>query len=332
MMIVLAGDIGGTKTNLGLFVNGKARPLPKVVKTYSNRDAKNLTEILVKFIHHHPARIDGACFGIAGPVVNGRSKATNLPWTVSEEQLRRRFNCPNVRVINDLVATAHAIPILQSRDLYAFNKIRIRKGQTMGLVAPGTGLGQALLVFHKGHYFPIASEGGHVDFAPNSAQQVSLWEYLHRKYGHVSAERVASGHGLVNIYKWLKNSRNYSEPTWLSDKMKSMDPARVISETALDKKNRLCMKTLALFASILGAAAGNLALTGLTTGGMYLGGGISPKIFPKMDPKGFMQSFVRKGRFRHVLEKIPVRVILNDKAALLGAASYAIEMRGEINV
>jgi glucokinase len=330
-MIVLAGDIGGTKTNLGLFVKGKARPLPKAVKTYSSRNAKNLTEILAKFIQHHPARIDGACFGIAGPVMNARSKATNLPWSVSEEQLRRRFNWPNVQVINDLEATAHAIPILQSRDLYALNKIKIRKGQTVGLVAPGTGLGQALLVFHKGRYLPIASEGGHVDFAPNSAEQVSLWEYLHRKYGHVSAERVASGHGLVNIYKWLKSSRNYSEPTWLSDKMKSMDPARVISESGLDKKNRLCMKTLALFVSILGAVAGNLALTGLTTGGVYLGGGISPKIFPNMDPKGFMQSFVRKGRFKHVLEKIPVRVILNDKAALLGAASYAIEMRGEIN-
>ena len=146
MMIVLAGDIGGTKTNLGLFVKGSPRPLPKVVKTYSSRNAKNLTEILAKFIQHHPARIDGACFGIAGPVVNGRSKATNLPWTVSEEQLRRRFNWPNVRVINDLEAAAHAVPILKSRDLYALNKIRIRKGQTMGLVAPGTGLGQALLV------------------------------------------------------------------------------------------------------------------------------------------------------------------------------------------
>ncbi len=330
-MIVLAGDIGGTKTNLGLFVKGKSKPLPKVVKTYSSTNAKDFTEILAKFIQHHPARIDSACFGIAGPVISGRSKATNLPWSVSEEQLRRRFNWPNVRVINDLEATAKAIPILQSRDLYALNKIRIRKGQTIGLVAPGTGLGQALLVFHKGRYFPIASEGGHVDFAPNSAQQVSLWEYLHRKYGHVSAERVASGHGLINIYNWLKSSTNYSEPVWLSNKMKNMDPARVISETALDKKNRLCMKTLALFVSILGAVAGNLALTGLTTGGMYLGGGISPKIFPKMAPKGFMQTFVRKGRFKQVLEKIPVRVILNDKAALLGAAGYAIEMRGEIN-
>jgi glucokinase len=254
-----------------------------------------------------------------------------LPWSVSEEQLRRRFNWPNVRIINDLEATAYAIPILQNRDLYALNKIRIRKGQTIGLVAPGTGLGQALLGFHKERYFPMASEGGHVDFAPNSAQQVSLWEYLHRKYGHVSAERVASGHGLVNIYKWLKSSTNYSEPMWLSTKMKSTDPARVISETALDKKNRLCMKTLALFVSILGAVAGNLALTGLTTGGIYLGGGISPKIFPRMDPKGFMQSFVRKGRFKQFMETIPVRVILNDKAALLGAAGHAIEMRGEIN-
>jgi glucokinase len=330
-MIVLAGDIGGTKTNLGLFIKGKQRPVAQVSKRYSNRDAKNLAEILERFIHRYPAQIDGACFGIAGPVIQGRSKTTNLPWTVSEEQLRKCFNWSNVRVINDLEATAHAVPILQSRDLYVLNDIRIRKGQTLGLVAPGTGLGKALLVFHQGRYLPIPSEGGHVDFAPNSTQQLKLWAYLNQKYGHVSAERVASGHGLVNIYNWLKSSAKYSEPAWLADKMKSMDPARAISETALDKKNRLCMKSLELFVSMLGAIAGNLALTGMTTGGMYLGGGIPPKILPRVDPKGFMQSFVQKGRFKHVLEKIPVRVILNDKAALLGAANFAIEMRGDVN-
>ena len=327
-MVVLAGDIGGTKTNLGLFVEGKKRPESRVIETYSSRDAKNLAQIIARFVKIHPAKITRACFGIAGPVVNGRSKATNLPWVVSQAQLQQRFNWPKVRLINDLEATAVALPFLSYRELYSLNKTRVRKGEPIALVAPGTGLGQALLIFQNGRYRALASEGGHADFAPNSAAEVRLWEYLHRKFGHVSNERVLTGQGLVNIYRWFKASTKLSEPKWLSEKMKVMDPAKVITQTALEKKNRLCMKTVKMFVSILGAVAGNLALTGLTTGGVYLGGGISTKILPNINPDDFMASFTNKGRFRHFLEKIPVRVILNDKAALMGAARCALEMAG----
>jgi len=324
-MVVLAADVGGTKTNLGLFVEGKTRPKSLAIQTYSNRDVKNLAQIIARFVEIHPAKITKACFGIAGPVVNGRSKATNLPWVVSQAQLQQRFNWPQVRLINDLEATAAALPFLSYRELYSLNKVRIRPGENISLVAPGTGLGQALLIFRHGHYRVLASEGGHADFAPNNAAEVRLWEYLHRKFGHVSNERVLTGQGLVNIYGWLKASTKLSEPRWLSDKMKAIDPAQVITQTALEKKNKLCMKTVTMFVSILGAVAGNLALTGLTTGGVYLGGGISPKILPKIDPQNFMASFTEKGRFKHFLEKIPVRVILNAKAALLGAARCALE-------
>jgi glucokinase len=327
-MVVLAGDIGGTKTNLGLFVEGKTRPEPRVIETYSSRDAKNFAQIVACFAEKHPAEITKACFGIAGPVVKGRSKTTNLPWVVSQDQLQQYFNWPQVRLINDLEATAAALPFLSYRELYSLNKARVRTGENIALVAPGTGLGQALLIFHNGRYRVLASEGGHADFAPNNAAEIRLWEYLHRIFGHVSNERVLSGQGLVHIYMGLKASTKLSEPKWLSDKMEVMDPAQVITQTALDKKNRLCMKTVKMFVSILGAVAGNLALTGMTTGGVYLGGGISPKILPKINPGDFMAAFINKGRFKYFLEKIPVRVILNEKSALLGAAGCALEMAG----
>ena len=215
-MIVMAGDIGGTKTNLGLFIKGKTRPSPKVIETYPSRDAKDLTELIAKFIRNHPAHLDSACFGIAGPVINGRCQTTNLPWIVSENRIQRRFNWPRVRLINDLTATAKAINLLNRRELLPLNHARIRKRQNMALVAPGTGLGQALLIFQNGNHWPIASEGGHTDFAPNTGNEIKLWQHLHRRYGHVSAERVISGPGLANIYSWLKDSGRYREPLWLS--------------------------------------------------------------------------------------------------------------------
>lgn len=324
--LVLAGDIGGTKTNLGLFFRGKRRPLPKVIEGYSSRRAANLENIIQRFLERHQVSIVSACFGIAGPVVNGRCKITNLPWDVSEDRIKRRFKWDHVRLINDLMAAALAIPLLHSNEVLALNKIKTRKGQNLALVAPGTGLGEALLVFQNGQYMPISSEGGHADFSPNSEAEIKLWRYLHKKFDHVSIERVLSGPGLLNIYSWLKDSGQYKEPLWLARKMKERDPARVITEAALNEKNPLCIAALNMFVSILGAVSGNLALTGTTTGGVYLGGGISPKILPVLKKGVFMKAFTDKGRFRNYLEKIPVKVILNDKAALLGAAFRAFEL------
>jgi len=321
--IVLAGDIGGTKTNLGLFRKGKRRPVPKIIRSYFSQEAPHLENIVEQFLAKHQIAVTSGCFGVAGPVISGRCKTTNLPWEVSEVRMKNRFKWSYVSLVNDLTATALAVPLLGSRELFSLNKTKIRKGNNLAIVAPGTGLGQALLVFRDGSYIPVSSEGGHADFAPNSEAEVELWRYLHKRFGHVSVERILSGPGLVNIYTWFKESGRHKEPAWLAKDIEEMDPARVITEAALDGKHVLCVESLNMFVSILGAVAGNLALTAMTTGGVYLGGGIPPKILPKLKEDIFMKAFTNKGRFRGFLERIPVRVILNDKAALLGAAHCA---------
>lgn len=323
--LVLAGDIGGTKTNMGLFVMGKTRPVLKEIETYSSRKARGLENIIEAFIQKYPRPISNACFGIAGPVVSGQCKTTNLPWVVSEGRLKRSFKWPKVRLINDLSATVLSIPLLSPGEAVSLNTAKAKKGQNIGLIAPGTGLGEALLIFRNGRHIPIASEGGHADFSPNTQAEARLWAFLHSRLGHVSVERVLSGPGLLNIYLWLKNSGKFSAPPELRKMMTVMDPARVISEAAMNGKEPLCVETLNMFASILGAAAGNLALTGITTGGLYLGGGIPPKILPFLKTDRFINAFTAKGRFKDMLNKIPVRVILNERAALLGAAWEAFK-------
>ncbi|MDY6879454.1 MAG: glucokinase [Thermodesulfobacteriota bacterium] len=323
--IILAGDIGGTKTDLGLFTPGKRRPHLKVIQTYPSKESPKLEDILEHFLEKHPFSIGRACFGIAGPVVNGRCKTTNLPWEVSEDRLKKFFKWEEVRLINDLTATAFGIPLLSSRELAALNKIRRKKGENLGLIAPGTGLGKALIICRENRFIPVSSEGGHVDFAPNNEEEVQLWRYLHRRFGHVSTERVLSGPGLWNIYSWMKDSGLYPEAPWLAEKIRSTDPAKAITEAAIHEKDPLALSALDMFVSILGAVAGNLALTGMTTGGIYLGGGIPPKILPVLKEGPFMKVFAHKGRFKGFLETIPVRVVLNERTALMGAACCALE-------
>lgn len=323
--LVLAGDIGGTKTNLALFTMGEDRPFPAAAQSYSSRETANLESIVRRFLSDRAVAVSRACFGIAGPVVNGRCKTTNLPWDVSEARLAGTFGWKRVRLINDLTATAMAIPLLTRRELIVLNRGRPQKGGNVALIAPGTGLGQSLVVFHENKALPIASEGGHVDFAPRSEPEVELWRYLKQKLDHVSVERIVSGPGLALIYEWLKDSGRHEEPAWLRDRLHEEDPARVIAQNGLAGEHPLCVEALRMFVSILGAAAGNLALTGLATGGVYLGGGIPPKILPALKTGPFMKAFTEKGRFSGLLAKIPVRVIVNDRAALLGAARCAFE-------
>ena len=213
-----------------------------------------------------------------------------------------------------------AIPLLKKDEFFPLNQAGSIKDQNLALIAPGTGLGKAMLIYGNGRYVPVPSEGGHADFAPNNEAQMMLWRYLHQHYGHVSMERVVSGSGLVNFYNWFKDSGGLDEPDWLRQKIKESDPAKAVTEAALARKDPGCVEALNLFVSILGAVAGNLALTGMTTGGVYLGGGIPPKILSKLKEDIFMEAFTNKGRFKGFLEKISVKVILNDKAALIGAA------------
>jgi len=320
---VLAGDIGGTKTRLGLFVNGKKRPVPKVVETFSSQNPPGLEHIIRQFLEIHPAPVSHACFGIAGPVVNGKSKTTNLPWNISEDRIKKKFGFHQVRLVNDLTATAMALPLLNKDELCPLNQAGSIKNQNLALIAPGTGLGKAILIYQNNRYLPIPSEGGHADFAPNNESETRLLRYLRQHFGHVSVERVLSGSGLVNIYNWLKDSGRFNEPDWLQQKRKEVDPAKVITEAALSNKDPGCVEALNTFISIFGAVAGNLALTGMTTGGVYLGGGIPPKILPKLKEDIFIKAFTNKGRFKGFLDKIPVKVVLNDKAALIGAAYCA---------
>ncbi|MBN1847390.1 MAG: glucokinase [Deltaproteobacteria bacterium] len=322
-ILVLAGDIGGTKTNLGVFHQGKKRPVLQILETYPSGESSNLEDIISRFLEHHPVEIQSACFGIAGPVINGRCKTTNLPWIVSERRIKQRFGWQSIRLINDLAATAMAVPLMSAKDLTPLNKAKVQKRAPLAVVAPGTGLGQALLVVRDGVHIPLSSEGGHVDFAPTNEEEISLWRYLHREWGHVSVERIVSGPGLVSIYSWLKQNTSYPEPGYLTRMFQEMDAARVVTRAVLERNNPLCMKALDMFISILGAVAGNLALIGLTRGGVYLGGGIPPKILPRLKQGLFMKAFTDKGRFKGLLERIPVKVILNDQAALLGAAQYA---------
>jgi glucokinase len=216
---------------------------------------------------------------------------------------------------------------LNSDEFFPLNQAEPIKDRTLALIAPGTGLGIAMLIYQNNRYVPISSEGGHADFAPNNETENELWRYLHRRYGHVSIERVVSGPGLVNIYKWLKDSDRLNETDGLRQKLKEMDPAKIITEAALANKNEGCVKALNMFVSIIGAVAGNLALTGMTTGGVYLGGGIPPKILSKLKESIFLKAFTNKGRFKELLENIPVNVILNDKAALIGAAHCATMLK-----
>jgi len=322
--MVLAGDIGGTHTRLGLFAAAEEKPRQKEEETFSSERAEGLEEIIERFLAKHDADITGACFGIAGPVEKGRTKTTNLPWEVVGGDIQKRFGFARVRLINDVAATIRAVPLLTHEELFRLNEGKGVKEGVMGLVAPGTGLGQALMMWVDGRGVTMATEGGHVDFAPRNERELGLWRYLHERYGHVSIERVVSGPGLYHIYGWLKEETGYEEPSWLRDRLNESDPPKVIASAALDEKDPLCSEALTLFVSLLGGVCGNLALTGLTLGGLYLGGGIPPKILSALKKDVFMNAFTDKGRFRDLVSRIPVHVILNDKAALLGAADCAV--------
>ena len=231
-------------------------------------------------------------------------------------------------LVNDLVATALSIPVLAEDDLYSLTTHQSHIGHPRALMSPGTGLGMSLIPHINGRYRPQPSEGGHVDFGPKNDEHVHLYKFLRKRFGHVSYERLVSGMGLVNIYSWLKESGFSREPGWLTEQLENSDPAKVISENGLAARDVQCEKALDLFVSIMGSAAGNLALAGMATGGLYLGGGIVPQILEKLTEGQFIDSFVDKGRYRGLLKKVPVKVIVNRRAPLLGAAHHGFELAG----
>lgn len=326
--IMLAGDIGGTKTNLAVFSSEVGLHTPLAEATFPSGDYPSLEALVQAFLARSGIEIDRASFGVAGPVVNGQAKITNLPWMMDEAKLAEVLGISSVHLLNDLLAFAYAVPFLTEKDLHVLNKGLAVAGGAIAVVAPGTGLGEAYLTWDGTEYRAYASEGGHADFAPSNSLETGLLHYLLERFDHVSYERVCSGSGLANIYAYLKDSGYAEEPDWLGPRIVSAhDPTPVIVKAALDEDLpcTLCQTTLNMFISILGAEAGNTALKVMATGGVYLGGGIPPRILSAIERGPFMEAFGRKGRMSKLMEEIPVHVILNPKAALLGAACYGME-------
>lgn len=329
-MTVLAGDIGGTKTFLALFTGEEEGMRLIRDAAYPSRLYPDLEGVLKEFLQGNEIPPRRACFGVAGPVLQGRSETTNLPWIVDAGEISRRFTIPSVALLNDLEATAYGVLALTEKDFFILNKgePEIFPSETgargnKAVISAGTGLGEVILFWNGSAYQPSASEGGHSDFAPRTPLQVALLESLWRDYPSVSYERILSGPGLFNIYRFLRESGHGEEPSWLAERLAAEDRSAVISEVALNEKAALCVKALDLFVSVYGAEAGNLALKALATGGIYLGGGIAPKILQKLRDGTFIKAFIDKGRFSDLMRRIPVRIILNEKAALFGAAHYA---------
>jgi glucokinase len=324
---VLAGDIGGTKTLLGHYEveNGELALLRE--QRYVTRDFQSLEQVAADFLG--TAAVDAACFGVPGPIVGGVSHATNVHWTMEEGALARALRVSGARLINDLEATAYGMLQLKDGEVATLQQGHpLPSRAQIAVIAAGTGLGEAgLAPLPGGRWRSVASEGGHSDFAPRGAQQLELLEYLSGKFDHVSFERVLSGPGLVNIYEFLKARSPDPEPPQLADEFaRAADAAAVISENAIAGRDGRCAEALRIFAEIYGAEASNLALKFLALGGVYLGGGIAPKILPALTAGGFMRAFLAKGRLDKVLADIPVRVSLNPGAALVGAARCAAEM------
>jgi glucokinase len=328
-IMLLAGDIGGTKTNLGIYSPEKGAREPLAESTFPSLKYPNLETLAREFLDQLDVTVDSASFGVAGPVVKGQAKITNLPWVIDEAQLRKTLHLNSVRLLNDLEAIAYGVPMVGPEDLHTLNKGVAILGGTLAVLAPGTGLGEAFLTWNRTRYQAHPSEGGHADFGPTNPLEIDLLHYLHDKFGHVSYERICSGNGLPNIYAFLKDRGYAKESSWLAEQLGAEgDPTPVIVNAALDKERpcELCIATLRIFVSVLGAEAGNLALKVLATGGVYLGGGIPPRIVPALEDKDFMESFTGKGRFSELLSRIPVYVILNPKIALIGAACYGLEL------
>jgi glucokinase len=325
--MILAGDVGGTKVHFELynFANGRLQPVRD--EKFPAHEFASLDDVVNKFLGSGNEKRDeiiAACFGCPGPVRDGRLKLTNLPWTLDTRDLVKSLGIPHIFLINDLEANGYGVPELAPESIFTLHEGDASEPGHAGLIAAGTGLGEALLIWDGKSHRPIPSEGGHCDFAARSNREIALLEYLRSTLkGRVSWERVVSGLGIKNVYTFLRDVEKINEPAWLRDRMVCEDPNAVIGQCAEDGSSSLCFETMKTFSAAYGAEAGNIALKVLATGGMYLGGGIAPKILKTLTNGAFVQAFLDKGRLSPLLQSIPVRVILDDTCALLGAAAYA---------
>ena len=329
--MILAGDVGGTKVHLALydFIDGKLRHTRD--KQFPAKEYSGLEVIVKEFLGAD--KVSAACFGVPGPVRDGRLRLTNLPWTLDSRELAAGLVIDHVFLINDLEANGYGIAELSDGQIFTLSEGDASQIGNRALVAAGTGMGEGFLVWNGRSHVPYPSEGGHVDYAPRNEDEIDLLRFLKQKYnGRVSYERVVSGMGLTNIYEFLREVRGMEEPAWLAERIAAVpDPNSVITELALTAKSEICEKALDMFVSAYGAEAGNLALKVLSVGGLYVGGGIAPRILEKLKDGTFMKAFTDKGRLSRLLVNMPVRVILESRAALLGAAAYAEARAAELS-
>jgi len=321
--VILAGDIGGTKTELALFDRQGGRLHLVREARFPSQSFPSLLAIVHQFFAGRPAdALEAACFGVAGPVIDGRAITTNLPWRVDERALAREIPVPRARLLNDLEAMAWGVMSLPPTDFATIQPGTPRMGN-MALVAAGTGLGEALMIWDGARHIVVPSEGGHVDFAPRDDREVGLLAFLRKDLGRVSVERILSGPGVFHIYRYLRSAGRLLEPDWLRRDIAAGDPSAVVGKAGIEGTDPVCVETVEIFASVYGAVAGDVALTTLAAGGVYLGGGIAPKLRAKLEDGTFVRAFRDKGRMATMLEGYPVRLCLNDRAPLLGAAHMA---------
>ncbi|EIF51327.1 glucokinase [Sulfurovum sp. AR] len=323
--MILAGDIGGTKTNLALFEHKDKRLNVIAQHQFSSREFSDLNEVIMLFRQKTSLPyVDAACFGIAGPVIDGRCRTTNLPWDITTSDLQEHLGIQKVRLLNDLEATAYGMLYVHEDEFVDLNPKGRQMDGNRAVIAAGTGLGEAMLYYDGSVYHPIGSEGGHSDFAPLTPQQDALLKWMRNRYpGHVSFERILSGPGIYTLYEFLVENDFSAQPVSMLNIPEGKDRSAMVSECALKEHNPLCMEALRLFAEIYGAEAGNLALKSMSLGGVYIGGGIAPKILQILANNHFMNGFLSKGRFNEMLQAMQVKVSLNPETALLGAAYYA---------
>jgi glucokinase len=328
--MILAGDVGGTKVDLGLYDFADGRLKNTREKVYRAKEYGGLEEIVKEFLGGDKA--SAACFGCPGPVRNGRLRLTNLPWTLDSRELSTNLGIEHVFLINDLEANGYGIAELTPDQIYTLAEGDPSQTGNRALLAAGTGLGEAFLIWNGRSHVPYPSEGGHADYAPRNEDEIDLLRFLKEKYnGRVSFERVVAGMGITSIYEFLRDVRGMEEPAWLAQRMAQEDPNAVITELALAAKSEICEKALDMFVSAYGAEAGNLALKVLSIGGLYVGGGIAPRILEKLKDGTFMKAFTDKGRLSQLLINMPVRIILESRAAQIGAAAYAEARAAEIS-
>ena len=320
--MILAGDIGGTKTILALYEMGD-RGLRLVKEAEYPSDSEETFEAILEKFQPNPS-LEGACFGVAGPVLDGKVSVTNLPWLLSEDSLKKILQTDRVKLINDLEATSLGMLHLKEDDFEILQKgdANARKG-TIAVIAPGTGLGEGILFWDGIIYHPMASEGGHTDFGPRNELEIDLLTFVQdRIKRRVTHEEILCGNGIRHIHDFLRDRSQTGTPDWLQSELSEGDPNAILTQVGIDEKDSICQESVALYCTLLGAEAGNLALTALSRGGVLLGGGIPPKILPALRKPHFREGFLEKGDLSELMKSIPVRVALNPKAALIGAGHY----------